>query len=323
MRVEPAVLATLRERLHGSGLAPRQGELMSAHTSYRIGGPADLFVVVHDAEGLSAAIQRAGELDVPFFVLGGGTNVLVGDRGFRGLVIQNRSMGLSVKAPEGRLPLGARLGLEDMLSVRVSAPSGAGLSPLARKLASEGLAGLSWAEGIPGTVGGAVVNNAGAFGSSMADTVAAVEWVDAAGETGMWDVDEMCFGYRTSRFRVEGGRFITRVHLALTRQDAAYLQEIGRGHLAQRKRTQPAGPSAGSVFKNPVDGLAGRLIEESGLKGRRAGGACISQKHANFIVNERNATAADVRSLIETIQADVQRQFGVMLELEIQLVGEF
>ena len=323
MTSDRAVLATLQERLHNSGLAPRQGELMSAHTSYRIGGPADLFVVVHDAEGLTAAIRCSSELDVAFLLLGGGTNVLFGDRGFRGLVIQNRTTGLAVKAHEGRLPLGARLGLEDMLSVRVSAPSGVGLTPLARKLASQGIGGLSWAEGIPGTVGGAVVNNAGAFGASMADVVSEVEWVDAGGQSATWLVDDLQMGYRTSRFRVEGGRFITWVHLTLTRQDSTYLQEIGQSHLAQRKRTQPAGASAGSVFKNPVDGLAGRLIEESGLKGRRVGGACISQRHANFIVNEGDATAGDIRSLIETIQAEVQRRFGIGLELEIQLVGEF
>lgn len=323
MPIDSGKLVTLREQLYGRGLSPRPDEMLSAHTSYRIGGPADLFVVVHNASAMAVAIRSANELHVPIFLLGGGTNVLFGDAGFRGLVIQNTAPVLKVDVEEGRLPLSARLGFEEMLAVQVSVPSGVGLTPLSRRLASLGLGGLSWAEGIPGTVGGAVVNNAGAFGASMADVVTEVEWIESTGRSGAWAVDEVEFGYRTSRFRGMKERFITTVHVQVTRQDVTYLVTKGKNYLAQRKKNQPAGPSAGSVFKNPVDGFAGRLIEESGLKGRRVGGARISEKHANFIINDGNARAKDVCTLIEIIQSEVSQNLGIDLELEIQLVGEF
>jgi len=323
MTVDRGALATLREELYARGLSPRPDELLSGHTSYRIGGPADLFVVVHTAGDMAVAIKSASDLDVPIFLLGGGTNILFGDRGFRGLVIQNSATVLKVDVEKERLPLSARLGLEEMLSVHLSVPSGVSLTPLSRRLASLGLGGLSWAEGIPGTVGGAIVNNAGAYGFSMSDVVTEVEWIEASGRAGTWGVDDVGFGYRTSYFRENPGRFVTAVHFQVTRQDAAYLVETGKDYLGRRKKNQPAGASAGSVFKNPVDGFAGRLIEESGLKGRRVGGASVSQKHANFIVNEGNASAADVRTLIEMIQTEVSQKLGVDLSLEIQLVGEF
>ena len=271
MQVDQVALSNLEQHLRGAGLEVISGELMRLHTSYRIGGPADLFVMVREVRELALAIDSAVKCGVPYFLLGAGTNVLFGDRGYRGLVIRNRCDGITLNAPDGRPVSGTHLDLKEMLSVSLLAESGVSLATLARRMASQGLGSLTWAEGIPGTLGGAIVNNAGAFGASISEVVLEVERLDEGGIRSAWKAESLGFGYRTSRLRNEKGCVILTASLELSRQDPGYLQRLGREYADRRKRSQPAGASAGSVFKNPVDSFAGRLIDEVGLKGRRVG----------------------------------------------------
>jgi len=323
MPVDQAALSSLEQCLRDGRLEVISGEPMRLHTSYRIGGPADRFVTVREARELALAVDSAVQCSVPYFLLGGGTNVLFGDRGYRGLVIRNRCDGITLNAPDGRPASGAHVDLKEMLSVGLLAESGVSLAALARRMASQGLGGLTWAEGIPGTLGGAIVNNAGAFGASISEVVLEVEWLDEGGTRSAWKAESLGFGYRTSRLRNEKGVVVLAASLELSRQDPGYLLGLGREYADRRKRSQPSGASAGSVFKNPIDSFAGRLIEEVGLKGRRVGGAYVSPKHGNFIMNEGDATAQDVLTLIDEIRDKVREQLGTELELEIELAGEF
>jgi len=304
--------ASLADELRRAGLELLADEPLAAHTSYRIGGPADLFAYVRSAADLAAALRGAAAHGTPHLLLGGGSNLLVSDSGFRGLVICNRCTAV-------RPPAEQREGEP----ITMLAETGIGLPALARQMAAQGWGGLAWAEGIPGTLGGAIVNNAGAFGASMADSVAEVEWVDAGGRQGAWTTRQMEFGYRSSRLKGKRETALLVAKLRLTPSDPATERRTMEEYARQRRQRQPAGASAGSAFKNPAGESAGRLIEEAGLKGKRIGGAHVSPKHANFIVNDRHATAGDVRALIELVRSTVWQRFGVMLELEIELVGAF
>jgi len=302
----------LADELRRAGLEVLADEPLAAHTSYRIGGPADLFAYARSAAQLTAALRAASAHRMPYLLLGGGSNLLVGDGGVRGLVICNRCAGV-------RLPATQREGEP----IALLAQTGIGLAALARRAAAQGWGGLAWAEGIPGTLGGAIVNNAGAFGASMADVVVEVERMDVEGSLGVWTAPQLEFGYRSSRLKGARGAAVLLATLRLTRSDPATERRKLEEYAAQRRQRQPAGASAGSVFKNPSGESAGRLIEEAGLKGKRVGGAHVSAKHANFIVNDRHATAGDVRALIELAQSSVWQRFGIQLELEIELVGAF
>ncbi len=289
-------------------------ETLSRHTSFRIGGPADLFVTVEDIRELCKVIALAREIGIPYFILGGGTNILVSDKGVRGLVVANR-------ARNAWFGDGDR---EDILH----AESGASLSHLARQAIRRSLGGLEWAVGIPGTVGGAIVGNAGAYSESMADVLWKVSVLDERGQVQSVGVGGLGLGYRTSRFKGpgirEGGQeVILSAEMALIYKPRRWMERMVEARMAQRKATQPSMPSAGSVFKNPPGDFAGRLIEAAGLKGHRVGDAWISEKHANFIVNLGWAKADDVRQLIELVQDTVWNRFKVRLELEIELVGEW
>jgi len=308
IRVE---LERLKQTLTGQ-LAPervRADEPLARHTFYRIGGPADLLVTVESAAELAAVVALARQHGVPFFILGNGSNLLVADAGLRGLVVENQAR--AVQWLEG----------DDAATVR--AESGASLSRLAREAARRGWDGLTWACGIPGTVGGGVVQNAGAHGSSLADVLQSIEVLDTGSHTRLMAVNELELGYRDSRFRKpDAGQWvILTAEMALLRGDAAELTARVAEYDTWRRMHQPAGASCGSVFKNPTGDHAGRLIQAAGLKGRRVGGAEISTLHANFIVNHGGATAAGVLALIELARQAVQEQFGVSLELEMQLVG--
>lgn len=291
----------------------RYDEPLARHTTFRIGGPADLFVTAESEEELLALVKLARRQGMDFLLLGAGSNVLVSDRGVRGLVILNRASDAHfIPQREGAI---------------LHAASGASLSRLARQAARRGLGGLEWAVGIPGTLGGAIVQNAGAHGSSMADVVLQVRVVDEVGLVRTLPLEELALGYRTSRFRRSGAEnpseVILSADLKLTSQPREELQARMADYLAQRRATQPWLPSAGSVFKNPSGDYAARLIEEAGLKGMRQGDAMIAPEHANFIVNVGNARASDVKALIDQVRMVVAQRFGVELELEIQLVGDW
>lgn len=304
---EAGLRAVLDDRL-------RTGEPMAMHTTFHIGGPAELFVTGENLDSLRQIVTSAQRLGVPYFLLGGGSNILVSDRGIRGLVIENRAQGARFE----------KRGTEATLH----AASGVPISRLARQAARQGLSGLEWAAGIPGTVGGAVVGNAGAYGVFVADNLQRVTVLDTHGQQRAYRAEELEFGYRTSRFKRQetGGRgqeIILSAEFWLVRASRVELQSLVEERIARRKATQPAEPSAGSVFKNPPGDYAGRLIEAAGLKGHRIGRAEVAGKHANFIVNRGGAQAGEVKALIDRVRETVHERFGVELDLEILLVGEW
>jgi UDP-N-acetylmuramate dehydrogenase len=299
------------------------GERLQEHvsleriTAARIGGPADAFVEVDSADDLAQAASLLWGLNLPFIILGGGSNVLVSDAGVRGVVVLNRAR--QVRFNEQANP------------PTVWAESGTNFGKLARQAAQLGLAGLEWAAGIPGTIGGAVVGNAGAHGGDMAGNLLLAEILhhkegtgSVASERSLWPVEKMDFTYRNSALKRQPGQAIVlSALLRLERSDPQVIQARIDELVAHRHRTQPPGASMGSMFKNPPGDYAGYLIEAAGLKGHRIGRAQISPLHANFFINLSGATAADIRNLIELARETVFDKFGVKLELEIELVGEW
>ena len=281
---------------------------LAAYTSARIGGEADGLIVVHSADELAEAVSRLWELETPYLLLGGGSNVLISDAGFRGVVVLNKAKGITFY--EGDEPY-------------VVAESGVTLSRLANQAATKGLAGLEWAATVPGTVGGAVYGNAGAFGGDMAGNLLEAELLLSAGRM-CWNVQEMAYAYRSSKLKRDAinGVILSAV-LHLTNGDPAEIQERMRSFIQKRKETQPPGASMGSMFKNPEGDHAGRLIEAAGLKGTRIGNVEISTVHANFFVNHGETKAKDVVALVELAQKTVQEKFDIALELEIEVVDEF
>lgn len=287
---------------------------LSRHTTARVGGPAELLLTVESAAELLAAVESAHALDIPYFVLGGGSNILVADEGMKGLVIHNKARKVSFR------PTGSR--------VVCMVESGANLASLARQCISRGLAGLEWAIGVPGTVGGAIVGNAGAHGSDMdANFLSATIWEPGLGVR-VYHREDMAYGYRTSVLKRDHGdsaprRVILTAELQLTPESVDVLGARAEGFTAHRKERQPGGASTGSMFKNPENFYAGYLIETAGLKGFRVGDAHISEKHANFFINDGEATAEDIRALIAEAWNTVREQFGIEMELEVELVGDW
>jgi UDP-N-acetylmuramate dehydrogenase len=278
---------------------------LAEHTSLRVGGPADFYVRARSEQDLLGAIEVAREHELPVFLLGGGTNLLVSDRGIRGLVLHNA---WSENEVEGTV---------------VTAASGTPLATVAAVAARSGIAGLEWMATVPGTVGGAVHGNAGAFGSETADALVDATLVDLNGDVWTQDAAAFRFAYRTSalqgtpvvclraRFRGAPGD---------RRAAVAKIKEMAN----ERIRKQPlAQPNTGSIFRNPPGDHAGRLIEAAGLKGARVGGAEVSRKHANFIVNLGEATASDVWALMGRCMAEVKAKFGVDLVPEVERAGEW
>lgn len=305
-------LSRLTKELVARGYGGRllANEPLSLHTSFAIGGPADLFIVAREPEELCELFQVARGLEVPVLVLGAGTNVLVADAGVRGLVIVSDCRHFSMDG-DGLL----------------SAQSGAPLRQLAQSSAGRGWAGLEWAVGIPGTVGGAVAGNAGAYGGCMAEIVRWVSWLHPERGLERVDVCALEYGYRTSCIKREPQRerrpVVLEVGLQLAPGDAQELSCKMEALTAQRKLRTPEGRCAGSVFKRTERYPAGLLIEQAGLKGWRIGGAEVSTKHANFVMNAGGASAAEVKALIELIQERVWATFGERLEPEIEFVGQW
>lgn len=278
-------------------------EPLSRHTSFKIGGPADLYVEPENVEQLIFVRTCLQEQKIPYYYLGNGTNLLVHDDGYRGAVVR-----LSGQFREFYFT-------EQMVTAGAAVP----LAMLAHRAEELGLRGLAFAAGIPGSVGGALVMNAGAHGHSLGELLVDAQILGAALTLHTRQPQELGLNYRKSNISPPQVVCAVRLQLAAGGQDD--LMRQGREALAFRRHRQPRQPNAGSIFKNPPGDAAGRLIEAAGLKGQRVGGAVISEVHANFIVNEHNATAAEVMTLITRAQQQVARQFGVELALEVRLLG--
>lgn len=280
-------------------------ESMARHTSWRVGGPAERFYVPADLDDLAAFLRTLPPGEAVHWV-GLGSNLLVRDGGVRGTVIATS---------------GALNGLTLVPPDRVRAEAGVASAKVARFCAANNLTGAEFLAGIPGTVGGALAMNAGAFGGEFWSLVEAVETLDRLGNRHTRPASEYSIGYRS--VKVPATEWFVAAHLKLARGEQAQARNLIKSLLAKRGATQPTQlPNAGSVFKNPAGDHAARLIEAAGLKGECRGGACISELHANFIVNTGDATAADIESLIEHVRAVVERRFGVRLETEVRVIGD-
>lgn len=284
-------------------------EPIARYTAARLGGPADALAIAHSSDALIQAITWAQIEKIAWVILGGGANVLVSDEGFRGLVIINHTKNFQI----------------DPITGKVEADSGVTLTPLARRCMAQGLKGFEWAVSVPGTVGGAVVNNAGAHGGDMAGNLVQATIINFKAHLlpEDWPVEKLAYAYRHSALKGHHRRYLV---LGATLQlepghDPAELGKIADGFVAYRKKTQPPGASLGSIFKNPPGDYAGRLIEASGLKGYQIGGVQVSPIHANFMVNLGNGTASDYNALIQHTRRVVYEKTGVQLELEIERVG--
>jgi UDP-N-acetylmuramate dehydrogenase len=281
---------------------------LALYTSARIGGLADALVTVKSSDELAETVARLWQLGVPYTLIGGGSNVLVSDRGVRGVVIINRAK--DVRFETGDQP-------------KVWAETGVRFSNLANRTAELGLAGLEWAATVPGTVGGAVYGNAGAFGGDMAGSLIHAELLTENGRE-QWPVEKMEYSYRTSVLKRSTLKFVilgAELRLGHSTKEAVRFK-IGE-FVSKRKSTQPPGASMGSMFKNPPGDYAGRLIEAAGLKGTRIGNAEISTVHGNFFINHGDTKASDIFKLIELAQKTVLEKSGVQLELEVELIGDW
>jgi len=305
--MNPATLSSLGET-YGDRLQTRVP--LANYTSARIGGLADALLFVRSVDELVDAATRLWQMNSPFILLGGGSNVLVSDRGVRGVVLLNRARAVVVDA-KAEPPV-------------IRAESGATLNDIAQRAARSSLAGLEWAASIPGSLGGAVYGNAGAFGGEMAANLISVEVLhrDRGRET--WPVERMEYGYRTSALkRQKQPVLILSAVLRLAKGNTEAIQAIMSRNSEQRRKTQPPGASMGSMFKNPPNDKAGRLLEAAGLKGTRIGSAMISPIHANFFINTDQTRAADMKALLDLAQRTVYEKFGVMLETEIETIGDW
>ncbi|MGC9317075.1 MAG: UDP-N-acetylmuramate dehydrogenase [Armatimonadota bacterium] len=288
------------------GLEIRESEPLSRHTSFGIGGPADVLAIPSSPLALTELVRTAAELAVGPLYLGNGTNLIVRDGGIRGLVVRMAG-GL------------AGINVEGTMAV---VEAGAPLASVCFQCARRGLAGLEFAAGIPGTLGGALIMNAGANGGEIGDITQWVEVVAPHGAIERLRSDELDFGYRRSALR-QRGLAVLRAGLHLEPSDPELIHCRLCDAMAARCSTQPVSmPSAGCIFKRPQGDYAGRLLEEAGAKGMRVGGAAVSTKHANFVVNRGGATASDVIELIERVRDLVHDRFGIMLEPEVCITGE-
>jgi len=290
------------------GDAVQENVSLAPYTSARIGGSADVLAMVKSTNELMDVMKVVWEHEIPYYILGGGSNVLVSDKGVRGVVVLNRAK--EVRFESGDQPT-------------VWSEAGVVLSNLANRCASKGLTGLEWAATVPGTIGGAVYGNAGAFGGDMSGNLLWAEMLTKNGRE-RFSVGQMGYGYRTSILKRGGINAI--VLSALLRLNNSTKEEVSakiEQFSERRKTTQPPGASMGSMFKNPEGDHAGRLIEAAGLKGTRIGNAEISKVHGNFIINHGETRAMDVRELIDLTRRIVKQKLGVELELEVEFVGEW
>ena len=297
-------LTELQNVMGGSGIFME--EPMKKHTTFRVGGPADV-LVQPDETALAAILALCRQYHVSYSFIGNGSNLLVGDKGIRGVVIE-------MTDPMGNI---------EVDGTKITAQAGAMLSKIANTAASNGLGGMEFAAGIPGSVGGAVVMNAGAYGGEMKDIIEKVYVLDENGAQLELDRDALDLGYRHSCIP-EKKYIVTKVVLELVPRNEAEIRSEMKELNEKRAEKQPLqDPSAGSTFKRPEGYFAGKLIMDAGLRGYQVGGAQVSEKHCGFVINKGDATAADICQLMRDVSDKVQAQFGVVLEPEVKMIGEF
>lgn len=297
-------LTELQNVMGGSGIFMQ--EPMKKHTTFRVGGPADV-LVQPDETALAAILALCRQYHVSYSFIGNGSNLLVGDKGIRGVVIE-------MTDPMGNI---------EVDGTKITAQAGAMLSKIANTAASNGLGGMEFAAGIPGSVGGAVVMNAGAYGREMKDIIEKVYVLDENGAQLEIDRDALDLGYRHSCIP-EKKYIVTKVVLELVPRNEAEIRSEMKELNEKRAEKQPLQyPSAGSTFKRPEGYFAGKLIMDAGLRGYQVGGAQVSEKHCGFVINKGDATAADICQLMRDVSDKVQAQFGVVLEPEVKMIGEF
>lgn len=285
----------------------RINEPMNRHTTFRIGGPADYFLLPSSSEEVKGILEICKEESLQYFILGNGSNLLVSDEGYRGVIIQlyRNYGGLTVEGTE------------------IRAGAGVLLSQIAAAARNESLTGFEFAGGIPGTLGGAVVMNAGAYGGELKDVLKEAVVMDREGNIFTVPVEKLAMGYRTSLVKT-AGYLVLEVVISLKKGSQEEIRDTMKDLADRRISKQPLEyPSAGSTFKRPEGYFAGKLIMDAGLRGYQVGGAQVSEKHCGFVINKGNATAADVLTLIENVREKVQEQFGVTLEPEVKFLGEF
>lgn len=285
----------------------RINEPMNRHTTFRIGGPADYFLLPSSSEEVKGILEICKEESLQYFILGNGSNLLVSDEGYRGVIIQlyRNYGGLTVEGTE------------------IRAGAGVLLSQIAATARNESLTGFEFAGGIPGTLGGAVVMNAGAYGGELKDVLKEAVVMDREGNIFTVSVEKLAMGYRTSLVKTAGYLVLEAV-ISLKKGSQEEIRDTMKDLADRRISKQPLEyPSAGSTFKRPEGYFAGKLIMDAGLRGYQVGGAQVSEKHCGFVINKGNATAADVCRLMADVQAKVQEQFGVTLEPEVKFLGDF
>lgn len=297
--------ALLAEAAGGAGV--RTDEPMRRHTTFQTGGPADYYIEPESGADLARLVRTCREHGIPCTVIGRGSNLLVSDAGIRGAVLR----------------IGEPMAYCDVEGTRVEAGAGLSLAALAKAACTAGLTGLEFAAGIPGSLGGAIVMNAGAYGGEMKDVVTAVEVLTPEGEEIWLPAGSLEFGYRTSAVPREGW-LVLAAEFSLAEGDPAEIREKMADLAGRRKSKQPLEyPSAGSTFKRPEGYFAGKLIQDAGLSGYTVGGACVSEKHCGFVINRKDATTSDVLAVCRHVTETVQERFGVTLEMEVKLLGEF
>lgn len=304
-RLNPAIYEYI------SGIIPRENillnEPMSRHITFRVGGEAKALVKIQSVEQLKKLIHYLKEIQEPYYVKGNGSNILVGDKGYNGVIIEIGSEYSTIRVEDDK----------------VYAEAGALMSTIAKEALDNSLEGFEFASGIPGSIGGGVVMNAGAYGGELKDCVEKVTVLSPEGEVLTLSNDELAFGYRTSIFKTRPF-IVLDVTIKLTKGDRALIEEKMKSLNEQRRLKQPLEfPSAGSTFKRPEGYFAGKLIMDAGLRGFTIGGASVSDKHCGFVINKYNATAEDVYEVIAEVQERVHDKFGVNLEPEIIFLGTF
>ncbi|MCJ7626464.1 MAG: UDP-N-acetylmuramate dehydrogenase, partial [Anaerolineaceae bacterium] len=283
---------------------------VAKYTTARIGGPADYLLVVHSSQELEETVLKLWENEISFYILGGGSNILVSDSGLRGVVIINHAKAIDIKRHQTHFTIWAE--------------SGALMSSIARKAGDNALSGLEWATSLPGTLGGAVYGNAGAFGGDISGNLVLAEILHKERGKECWPCEWFNFEYRSSILKNAPEKpLILTALLNVFPGNPSEIQELMDTFHARRRNKQPPGACTGSMFKNPPGDHAGRLIEAAGLKGTCIGDAHISQKHANFFINKGNACSADYMQLIQMVKNSVCKKFGVELELEVELLGDW
>lgn len=303
--ISNAIMEIIREYVPQENI--HLNEPMAAHTTFRVGGPAECMVEIEDAGQLAKLLRYMNQVECPFTVVGNGSNLLVSDKGYQGVI----------------LLIGKKMSEIRVEGNRIYAQAGASMAQIASAAQKSGLTGLEFASGIPGTVGGGVVMNAGAYGGELAQVVKEVHVISIEGEELCLDNDTMEFGYRRSILR-ENPFVVTEIVTELQPGDPGQIKAKMDELAAKRREKQPLEyPSAGSTFKRPEGYYAGELIMKAGLRGFQIGGARVADKHCGFVVNMGNATAADVMDVICEVQSRVKECFGVNLEPEIVFLGNF